>query len=152
MISVEQIKKLRDQTGISIAQCKQALEAAGGDLDQALASLREKSADIAAKKSERAVGAGTISSYVHNNSAAGALVEVNCETDFVARAADFRALADDLAMHIVAFEPANVEELLTQPFVRDPALTVGEAIKQSIQKFGENIAVARFARLVVGGN
>ncbi|MBI2100091.1 MAG: translation elongation factor Ts [Candidatus Vogelbacteria bacterium] len=150
MITVEQIKALREKTGISIAQCKKALATAGGDFDQALAALYEQGAAVAAGKADRAVGAGAISSYVHNNAAVGALVEINCETDFVARAEGFRALADDLAMHIAAFEPPTVEQLLTQPFVKDSSLTVADIIKQNIQKFGENISIARFARLAVG--
>ncbi len=149
MITVDQIKDLRSRTGISIAECKQALEAAAGDLDRALEALKERGAAIAAKKSDRALGAGAVSAYIHNNGLVGALVELACETDFVAKNTAFRALADDLAMHVAAFAPANPEELLAQPFVKEPAVIVADVIKQSIQKFGENIVLARFARFAI---
>ena len=150
MISVEAIKKLRSETGISVAQCKQALTSAGGDFEQALVALKEQGAIIAAKKSDRALGAGVVSSYLHTTGALGALVELDCETDFVAKTADFRALANDLAMHISAFEPVDNMALLAQPFIKDPSSTVADVIKQAIQKFGEKIEMIRFVRFAVG--
>jgi elongation factor Ts len=146
-ISTEQIKELRERTGISIAQCKQALEDAGGDMDKALAFLREKGAEVADKKSNRELKAGVISSYIHNNGTIGALLQIHTETDFVAKNPEFKALADDIVMHLAAMGPDTVEELLTQPFIKDPSLTVSDLIKGFIQKFGERIEVVNFARL-----
>ena len=110
MISTEQIKELRDLTGISVMQCKKALEEAAGDKEKALAILRKKSGDIAAKKSDRELGAGVIESYIHNTKTVGALVELSCETDFVARNEEFVSLARDIAMHITALAPEYVDE------------------------------------------
>lgn len=110
MISTEQIKELRDLTGISVMQCKKALEEAEGDKEKALAILRKKSGDIAAKKSDRELGAGVIESYIHNTKSIGALVELSCETDFVARNDEFVTLARDIAMHVAASAPEYVDE------------------------------------------
>lgn len=151
VISVEQIKALRDQTGISIAQCKQALEAAAGDAERALASLRAAGADIAAKKSSRTLGAGVIGHYVHTGGSLGALVELDCETDFVAKTAQFQQLAADLAMHVAAFQPADLAALLEQSFVKDQARSVAEILEDYTQKFGERLELKRFVVLAVGG-
>jgi elongation factor Ts len=147
MITTEQIKELRHKTGISIAQCKKALEETGGDMAKALEVLKEASSAIAEKKSFRTLGAGAVGSYIHNNHAIGALVVLQSETDFVSKNPDFRALADDLAMHITACEPSDKEELLAQPFVKDPSLTVDDLIKSTVQKFGERIEISKFSRL-----
>lgn len=109
MVTTEQIKELRDMTGISVMQCKKALEEAGGDKDKALAILRKKSSDIAAKKGDRELGAGVIQSYIHSNKTVGALVELSCETDFVARNEEFVTMARDIAMHITATNPEFVD-------------------------------------------
>lgn len=108
MITTEQIKQLREQTGISIAQCKKALEESEGDMDKALAHLRQKSKDIASKKSDRELGAGVVQAYIHGTSV-GAMVELACETDFVARNEEFKALAYDIAMHVAAMNPTFVK-------------------------------------------
>lgn len=105
MIKPEQIKALRDVTGISVMQCKKALEEAGGDNEKALLILRKKSGDIATKKKDRALGAGAIAAYVHNNTAIGTLVELLSETDFVSKNEEFRQIAYDIAMHITATNP-----------------------------------------------
>src|SRR3989344_6998140 len=101
-ISTDQIKELRDKTGISVVQCKKALEESGGDMDKALLILRKKSSDISAKKGDRELGAGIIESYIHSNKMVGALIELSCETDFVARNEEFVVMARDIAMHITA--------------------------------------------------
>ena len=105
MITTETIKELRDQTGVSIMQCKKALEEAGGNLEKAIVILRKKSGELAAKKMDRSFGAGTIQAYVHSNGTIATLVELNCETDFVAGNEDFKALARDIAMHVAATNP-----------------------------------------------
>jgi len=104
-ISTEDVKKLRDQTGVSIMQCKKALEEAGGDMEKAMVILRKKSGEIAAKKGDRTFGAGIVQAYIHANGTVGAMVELNCETDFVANNEDFKNLARDIAMHVTAANP-----------------------------------------------
>ncbi len=104
-ISMDLIKALRDETGVAVMQCKKALEDAGGDMEKARMMLRKKSGEIAAKKSDRTLGAGVIASYIHGNASIGAIVELSCETDFVAKNEEFKKLAYDIAMHIVASNP-----------------------------------------------
>ena len=104
-ITTEQIKELRDQTGVSVMQCKKALEEAGGSIEKALVILRKISSGMGAKKADRSFGSGTIQSYVHANGSVAARVELNCETDFVAGNAEFKALARDIAMHVAATNP-----------------------------------------------
>ncbi len=193
VISMDQVKALREKTGgISIMQCKKALEEAGGDEEKAIILLRKKGAEIAAKKGDRTFGAGVVQAYIHSNGTIGSMVELVSETDFVANNADFKSLAYDIAMHIsaakpefvrkdevteeakakamevfqeeVAGKPENLKEqilagkleayfkdsiLLEQPFIKNPDLTIRELIDNAIQKFGEKIEVARFARFNV---
>jgi len=146
MITTEQIKELRDRTGISVAQCKKALEEGGGDMDKALAILKTQGAAIAEKKSSRVLAAGKVSAYIHSNGNMGTLVEVHSETDFVAKNPEFKILADDLAMHIAAMNPVDSVELLEQPFIKDPSLTIKDLIQNHVQKFGERIEIVRFVR------
>ncbi len=148
--SVEQIKALREETGVSVAACKQALESAGGDLDAARAALMAAGGAVAAKKSSRTLGAGIIAQYIHTGGSIGTLLELASETDFVAKNEQFVQLASNLAMHVAAFEPADVPTLLEQPFIKEPGQTVADVIKAQVQKFGERIEVVRFVRLAVG--
>lgn len=104
-ITTETIKELRDRTSLSIMQCKKALEEAEGDIEKAIVILHKKSGDVASKKSDRTLGAGAISSYIHGAGSVGAIVELSCETDFVAKNEDFKALAYDIAMHVAASDP-----------------------------------------------
>lgn len=110
MITTEQIKDLRDQTGVSVMQCKKALEEAGGNIEKALIILRKKSGELRAKKGDRKFGSGTIQAYVHSNGSVAAMVELNCETDFVANNDEFKALARDIAMHVAATNPKFVSK------------------------------------------
>lgn len=109
-INMDQIKALRDKTGISVMQCKKALEEAGGDEEKALILLRKKGAEIAAKKSDRAFGAGVVQAYIHSNGNVGAMVELVSETDFVSNNAEFKTLAYDIAMHISATNPDFIKK------------------------------------------
>lgn len=104
-ITTELIKSLRDETGVSVMQCKKALEEAGGDIGKARMALRKKSGEIAAKKGDRTLGAGVIAAYIHSNGTVGAMVELACETDFVAKNDEFKRLAYDIAMHVAAMHP-----------------------------------------------
>jgi elongation factor Ts len=126
-ISMEQIKALRDKTGISVMQCKKALEEAGGDEEKAMILLRKKGAEIAAKKGDREFGAGVIQAYIHSNGNVGALVELVSETDFVSNNAEFKALAYDIAMHISATNPDFIRKEEINDSVRAKAMEVFQA-------------------------
>lgn len=150
MIDASQIKELRDRTGISVVQCKKALEESDGDMDKAIAFLKAQGTAIADKKSSRNLGAGTIGAYIHAGGALGTMVEIQCETDFVAKNEEFKDLALSLAMQIAAMPPSDVEELMSQDYIKDPSQTIDDLIKSYVQKFGERIEVIRFSRLAVG--
>ncbi len=145
-ITTELIKQLRDETGISVMQCKKALEQSAGDMDAARALLREEAAKIASKKGDRELGAGVIASYIHTTNTVGSLVELSCETDFVSKNEEFVQIAKEIAMHITAFAPESVDELLAQPFIMNGDITVAARLEEAMQKFGERTVVSRFER------
>lgn len=140
---IDQIQKLRESTGIGIMECKKALEEAGGDFDKAIVVLRERGLAMADKREGRATGAGILEAYVHNGRI-GVLLELRCETDFVAQNSSFKELARDLTMQIASMNPADVDSLMKQAYIKDEALTIEALIKQAIAKTGENIRVERF--------
>jgi len=149
-VSVENVKKLREQTSASVSDCKTALEEANGDFEKAKEILRKKGIEAAAKKADRPVGQGLIETYIHANGKIAAMIEVNCETDFVARTDDFKNLAHEVAMQVCAMDPKDVEELLAQPYIRDESKTIEDLVKETISKVGENIQVKRFIRFELG--
>lgn len=149
MADVNQIKKLRDETQASIADCRVALEESNGDYEKAIEWLKKKGIERAEKKADRETGEGLVEAYVHGNGRVGVLVTVLCETDFVARTDEFKKLSHEIAMQISAMEPKDVKELLKQEYIRDPKLTIEELIKQSIGKLGENIQVREFSRFAL---
>ncbi len=149
-ITASQVKELRDQTGAGMLEAKSALEQAKGDLSRAQEILMKKGQLRATKKSERITGSGVIDSYIHGEGRIGVLIEVNSETDFVARNQEFKNLVHDLTLHIAAENPLDVPALLAQLFVRDPSFTVQEFINQKISIIGENIQVKRFIRYELG--
>lgn len=148
-IDIGEVKRLRELTGVGITDAKAALVEAGGDFDKALAAMRKKGLTKAEKRTEREARAGIIGTYSHDGRI-GVVVEVNCETDFVAKTDEFKELVKDLCLHIVASEPADVEALLKQPYVKNPDLSVEDYVKEHIAKLGENIVVKRFSRLALG--
>ena len=148
-IDINEVKRLRKLTGVGITDAKAALVEAGGDFDKALAAMRKAGLTKADKRSEREARAGGIASYVHDGRI-GVLVEVNCETDFVAKTDEFKELVKDLCLHIAASEPETETELLQQPFIKNPEITVADYVKEHIAKLGENIVVRRFARMALG--
>ncbi len=148
MVSTENIQKLREETGAGVMECKRALEDSAGNFEKAKELIRERGFEKAEKKSERVVKAGIVTSYVHNDRV-GVLLELHCETDFVGKSDPFRELAKNLAMQIAAMDPADVQTLLAQPFIRDDKTTISELVKGVIAKVGENIVVERFARFEV---
>jgi elongation factor Ts len=149
MISAEQVKQFRQKTGFSIMECKRALEKTGGDENKAMKILEKKGAEKAIKKAEREVKQGIIEAYIHNNGKIGVILELSCETDFMARNEQFKELAHDLVMHIAAMNPQNSEELLSQPFIKDEQKTIDDLIKEAIAKLGENIKIGKFVRLAI---
>ena len=173
-MSLETIKKLREMTSVGINECRKALGEANGDFDKALKALRERGASIMEKKSGRTASQGLIESYIHFSGNLGAIVEVNCETDFVARTEVFRKFAKDVAMQVAACgakyikkeevpdqalaKAENAEEykkqfcLLEQPFVKDTKLTVGGYLQNVVAQTGENVVIKRFVRFALGGN
>ena len=146
MMSIDQVKELREQTGISISECKKALEEAGGNIEKAKAVLREWGKEVATKKQAREVLAGLVSSYVHGTGKIGSLVAVKCETDFVARADDFKNLCHELALQVASLEAESVDDLLNQQYIKDPGKTVKDVMGEYVAKLGENIVVEKFAR------
>jgi len=187
---MDNIKKLRELTGSSIALCKKALEETGGDIEKAVLKLKKSSEALAEKKIGRSTGSGVVEAYIHGNKKVGVLLELRCETDFVARTEKFQNLAHDIALHIAGMKPIYISSdqvpedarkeaeaifaeeaekigkkdmvqkilegkmnahfgntsLLSQPYVKDPSITVEELIKQNSGNFGEKIEVARFSR------
>lgn len=134
MITTEQIKELRELTGISVMQCKKALEEAEGDKEKALLILRKKSSSIAEKKGDRELGAGVVEAYIHSNKTVGALVELSCETDFVARNEEFVAMARDIAMHITATNPEYLDETQITVEVREKVV---DMFKKEVEESGK---------------
>ncbi|SRR3989344_6118354 len=148
-IDISKVKRLRELTGVGITDAKQALVEANGNFDKALAQMRKKGLTKAEKRSEREARAGLIGSYVHDGRI-GVLVEVNCETDFVAKTDEFKELVKGLCLHIAASEPEDIKALLEQPFVKNPEKSVEDYVKEHIAKLGENIVVRRFSRIALG--
>ena len=150
-VTIDQIKKLREKTKVGIADCRRALEESAGNLKKAEELLKSWGMDKAAKKADRVVGAGLVETYMHAGGRIGSIVEVACETDFVARTDEFKNLAHEVAMQVAAMDPATVEDLLKQEYIRDSAKTVDELVKETIAKVGENIVIKRFMRFELGG-
>ncbi len=165
-IPTDRVKELREQSGAGIMECRNALLEAEGDTEKAIQILKERSIFMAEKKKERATAEGLVEAYIHTGGRIGAMVEVNCETDFVARTDEFKKLAHHLVMQVAACPPqfisreevsegADVEIqaacLLLQPDIKNPDMTVQDVINEAIAKVGENIKVSRFARFEIGG-
>jgi len=175
MNDVELLKTLREKTGAGVMDCKKALAEAKGDFDRALKILEKRGHEIAAKKADRQAKEGVVASYIHAGGKIGVLVELNCETDFVARCDDFKSLARDIAMQVAATNPSYLSReevpqdqikdkkqngpleafyrthcLLEQPFIKDESRTIRDCVTQVIAKVGENIVVRRFSRFQLG--
>lgn len=150
MIKVNAVKKLRELTSAGVVECKKALKEADGDLDKATEILRKKGAKLAEKKAARRTGEGLIETYLHSGSQVGTMLELACETDFVARNELFKKLAHELTMQIASMNPSEVEVLLEQEYIRDPKKKIKDLIEETIAKFGENIKVKRFVRYELG--
>lgn len=149
-IPFNQLKTLREQTQAPLLECRAALEAAGGDFKRAAAILRNRGGALASKRAEKSVREGRIEAYVHLGKI-GVLVEVNCETDFVAKTPEFEAFCKDVAMQVAAAQPASVEALLAQPFIKDESLTIRDHLNSLVAKTGEKVVIHRFTRFQLGG-
>ena len=149
MINLQDLKKLRNQTQASIADCRKALEESNGDYQKAISWLKKHGIEKAEKKAERTTGQGLIDSYIHQNGRIGAMVSVLCETDFVARTSEFKTLAHEIAMQVASMNPKDVDSLLKQDYIRDASKTVGALVKEAIAKLGENIVVREFTRFEI---
>ena len=173
---MEKVKLLRARSSVGIGECKEALQKANGDVDAALSLLRQRGAMLSQKKAARSARQGLIESYVHFSGNMGAMVEVNCETDFVARTDVFRDFVKNLALHIAAAAPLYMSEddipqgivenlsdevkktyvkencLLSQPFVKDNSTTIKDYLHDAINKTGENVVIKRFVRYALGEN
>lgn len=150
VVNVEDIKKLREKTGAGIADCRKALEKSGGDFKKAEELLKSWGIDKAASKSDRVVGAGLVETYIHASGKVGSIVEINCETDFVARTDEFKNLCHEVAMQIAAMDPKDVDELFRQEYIRDTSKSIGDLVNETIAKVGENMVVKRFVRFELG--
>jgi elongation factor Ts len=171
-ISIELIKELREITSSSVAHCKKALEESKGDIKKAAVLLRKQGLEIAAKKQSRAAKEGRIEAYVHHGNKIGVLLEVSCESDFVARNESFIQFTKDVAMQVAATSPLYLKKedvpaevlehekskedfyknhcLLEQPFVKDPSITINDYLGSIVAKIGENIVIRRFMRYKIG--
>lgn len=147
---IKLLKKLRDETSAGIADCRKALEESENNYEKAKEWLKKHGIEKANKKGERETSQGIIEAYIHGNARVGALVEILCETDFVARTDEFKNLAHEVAMQIAAMRPENVGGLLKQDYIRDSSLTIEQLVKSAIGKLGENIVVKRFEVFEVG--
>lgn len=165
MVSTDDVRRLREQSGAGIMDCKRALEESQGNFDKAMEELRQKGLAQAAKRSDRSTDQGLVEAYIHTGGRVGAMVEIVCETDFVARTEVFRELAHNIAMQVTATSPASVSEdelpedaegepreivLLQQPFIKDPSRTIQDLIQEAMLSTGENIRVRKISRFEVG--
>lgn len=147
MVDVTLVKKLREETGVSIALCNKALKESNGEIKKAKELLQKWGTEIADKKTDRATEQGIIVSYVHHNKRFGAMVTLQCETDFVARNEEFIKLGNEIAMQIASMQPKTTEELLKQAYIRDASRTIEALVKEMVSKLGENIKIGEFVRL-----
>ena len=145
MITINQIKQLREETEVSISECKKALTEAKGDFQKAKEILKKWGKDFAKKKLQRKTKQGIIESYIHSNKRVGVILELGCETDFVAKNPDFQKLAHELALQIAAVNPEETP-VLEQSWIRDETRTIKDLIEEYIAKLGENIILKRFTR------
>ena len=148
-ISIELLKKLRLETSAGIADCRKALEDAKGEYEQAKKLIVERGLEKASKKEGKETSQGVVASYAHQGKV-GVLLELRCETDFVARTDEFQNLAHELTLQIASMNPETVEELLKEAYIRDAKIVISDLIKQTVAKVGENITVARFVRVQMG--
>lgn len=144
---IDNIKKLREDTGVGVMDARRALEESGNNMEEAMQWLSAHAVAKAAKKSDRSTKEGVIAVYIHQNGKIGVLVKLGCETDFVARTPDFQQLGKELAMQIASMDPEGIEGLLAQEWIRDPKKTIKNLLEEHVAKVGENIKILDFVRM-----
>jgi len=149
-IDPKDVQRLRSESGAGVMDCKRALEDAGGDYEKALGLLKQRGLESVAKKSGREAKEGLIASYIHSGGRIGALVELASETDFVSRGDDFQKLAQEIAMQVAAMNPATVDELLEQPYIRDGSKKIKDLVTEVAATTKENVHVRRIQRFALG--
>lgn len=149
-ITLAEVIALRKKTKAGVMDCRKALQKAGGDIGKAQIWIREKGIQQAAKRTDRKTAQGMIEAYTHTDGKIVAVVELHCETDFVARNLDFRNLAHEIALQVASMNPKTVAELLKQPWIRDESRRIGDLVKEAGGQFGENLVVAKIARFELG--
>ena len=163
-IPITRIKELRERSGGGVMDCRRALEEAEGDMERAAEIIERQAIAAAEKRAGRVTGQGQVGSYIHIGGRIGALVEIDCETDFVAKTNEFQQLVHDIAMQVAAMEPVCVSRgsapedekitdeqcLLSQDYIKDPSKTIQDLVTETAAKTGENIRIRRFARFAVG--
>lgn len=148
-VDITLLKRLRNETLVSIADCRKALEETNSDYKKALLWLQKHGIEKAEKKGDRKTSQGLVECYIHQNGRVGAMIEILCETDFVARTSEFKILAHEISMQVVAMNPKDVDSLLKQEYIRDGSKTIGNLIKETIAKLGENIVLKRIQRFEI---
>lgn len=146
MAEIDDIKQLREETGMSMMDIKTVLKESGSDLNEARELLRKRGAEIAHKKQEREAGEGIVDVYLHSTGKTGVMLDLRCETDFVGKSEEFKTLAHELSLQIAAMDPESPEELLAQDYMKDPSKKVEGFLQEYIAKLGEKIVVERFVR------
>ena len=146
MVTIDQIKQLREETGVSLSEIKKALEEAKGDTEKAKEILRMWGKTLVGKKASRETKQGIIDSYVHPNAKTGVLLDIRCESDFVANSPDFKTLSHEICLQIAAMNPSEEISLLSQTWIKDDTKTIKNLIEEAVAKIGENIEVKRFSR------
>jgi elongation factor Ts len=149
-VDPKEVQRLRAESGAGVMDCKRALEETGGDYAKALALIKERGIQSLATRSEREAKEGVVASYIHSGGRIGALVELASETDFVSRGDDFQKLAQEIAMQVAAMDPASVEELLAQPYIRDGSKTIKDLVAAVASTTKENVHVRRIQRFALG--
>jgi len=146
----DDVKRLREETGAGVMDCKRALDEAKGDFEKARGLIKERGLAKVKEKADREAKEGIVEAYVHAGGRIGAIVELSSETDFVARNPDFRGLAKEIAMQVAAMDPTDVGQLLEQPYIRDSSKTIGELVTTIAATTGENVRIKRFKRFELG--
>jgi elongation factor Ts len=149
-IDPKEVQRLRAETSAGVMDCKRALEDAQGDFEKAKGLLKERGLASLKKKTGREAKEGAVSSYIHAGGRVGAIVEIASETDFVSRSPEFQKLAQEVAMHVAAMDPKDIDELLGQAYIRDASKTVNDLVTTLAASVGENVSVRRFQRFALG--
>jgi len=151
-IKASDVQKIREETGLGVMDIKKALEEADGNKEKALEILKTRAGEKMEKRAGRETGQGKVGVYLHGDGKSACMVEVNCETDFVAKNEDFNSFIKDLTLQIISMKPASVEELLEQDFVKDGSKKIADLIKEIIAKTGENVVISRFVIYAIGAD